>query len=761
MKASRWSGVVPAAVGLVALYAFYRAVAPHDPPGGWLIWRTLRVLFFASVWAGSALSGGHFLFRRLGLRRPLREGLVLSFALGVAGWALLIVAVGLVGLLGTVTFVAMPLAMFGLGGPALVTTLRRARRLLLRLPGRRRPLWVSLATGFGLLAVALVWVQQLTPRSLMYDARWYHLPLAEQYAAAGRVFRLDEGWFNGAMPHLASYLQTWPFLLPFGSLFDRIQLAQHLELAVFLATLASLPALVDVLLPRPRLRAAWVARFLFPGVLLYDSTLGGGADHVLAFWAVPLALAFRAVWRAPTLRSGALFGVFAGAAALTKYQALFLLVGPALLLGGRLALALVRPTHRALVGPVGVAVAAALVVSSPHWALNALWHHNPVYPYLSNVFPSTPMAQGIEPHIAEAAWQPKGTTREKLLETAKATLRFGFEAHDWDTFHGKRPVFGSLFLVALALLAFTERRRAVLALGLSTWLAVPVWYWIQHQDRYLQALAPWCVVVVAVVFAGVWRRHAVARPVLLGLMGFQVLHTADLPVLPAHSILHAHPLSEVMALLASHDAAAPDRLIDEHFSVSRAAKLLPANAKVLVHEVHIHLGLGRPAIRDHIQRQGAIAYHVLGDTGSVVKQLTALGATHVLWKPTPMGLQLIGDDLVFLRFVQHAVVNVQPLGDGFSVGAISQGPPPAPLEVLVLSCATERLWPMRLQHDWHRLYYATCQTPPPVDLPALAAKEDVVIIDSRRYPGLAPPEADFALLFERNGFYVWSRKPGR
>jgi hypothetical protein len=761
LSGGRWQGVVACCVALAGLAAFYRAVATHDPPAGWIVWRYLLAISLAALWGLSALAGGHALWRRLGLRRPFRESLVLSFALGVAAWALLIVFVGLLGVLGKVTFVAMPLLFLGVGGLPLLQRLRRMRRLKRRLTLTPASWFDPVVQVFGVVCVGTIWVQLLTPRSIMYDARWYHLPLAEQYAATGHVFRLDEGWFNGAMPHLASYLQTWSFLTPFGQLFDRLALAQHLELVVFIGTLASLPVLVDVLLPRPRLRGAWVARFLFPGVLLYDSTLGGGADHVLAFWAVPLVLAFRHAWVSPSLRAGLLFGVLAGGAAATKYQAIFLLAGPGVALVARVLFALVVRQHRAFLGTAGMAVVGAAVVSSPHWALNAAWHHNPVYPYLSGVFPSTPMEEGIEPHITEDSWQPKGTLTEKLLETAKASLRFGFEAHDWESFHGKRPVFGTLFLIALALSPFALRRRRVVALGLATWLAVPLWYWTQHQDRYLQAIAPWCAVVVVVVGAGVWRRSKLARAPLAALAALQLLHTADLPVLPANSILHAHPLTDVLGLLASNDAAAPEQYVDQHFSVSRAARLLPADAKVLVHEVHIHLGLQRAAVRDNVQRQGAIVYHALGDTGSVVRKLKSLGVTHVLWNPTPMGLQLIGDDLVFLRFVQHAVPQAQPLGDGFFVGAIGEGPAPREERVLVLTCTTEHLSPRQLQKDWHRLYYSSCAAPPQVDAPALAVAEDIVIVDTRRYPGRAPLDGEFTLLFDRNGFNVWSRNSRR
>lgn len=385
-------GVVPLVIGLVALWYFITVVTAQDPFSHWLVGRYLGVMVLAGLWGLSALCGGFFITEKLKLGAlPLRERLVTSFALGLLAWALLIVAVGLLGVLGKTMFFALPLFFFGVGGLPLLKALRRASRLRRHVRARPSRLLDHVFFAFGLICVALIWVNLLTPRNLMYDARWYHLSLAEQFAVSGRVYRLDEGWFNGTMPHLATWLQTWSFLSPFGRLFDRLELAAHLEFVVFLATLASLPVLIDALLPRPRLGSSWALRFLFPGVLLYDSSLGGGADHVLAFWAVPLFLALRRFWRRPTTH-GVLFGAFAGAAALTKYQALFLLMGPALAVTVRVFRALLQKSQRSFLRPALVTAAVALAVSSPHWALNALWHHNPVYPYLPNVFPSTPRA---------------------------------------------------------------------------------------------------------------------------------------------------------------------------------------------------------------------------------------------------------------------------------------------------------------------------------------------------------------------------------
>lgn len=754
-----WSSALALAVTAIALVLFVRVVAANDPPEAWILWRYLAVLGWSFVFGASALAGGWAVQARLGGQTPFRERLLQAFALGIIAWVLAIVLLGLVGGLGRVAFVAVPLGFLAVGLRPLVKAILRARALLARLRPTRPSVASWLVTGGGVIGVALIWANLLSPRNLTYDARWYHLPLAEQYAAAGAVFRLAEGSFNGTMPHLASYLYTWGFLAP-GKLFDHLELAAHLEFVIFLATLASIPVLIDRLLPRPRLQSSWPARFLFPGVLLYDSTLGGGADHVLAFWAVPMVLALARFWRAPDSRSAVLFGAMAGAAALTKYQALYLLVGPALAVLSRALVEVARTRRVVFVRASGVAVVAALLVSAPHWFLNTLWHHNPIYPFASKVFPSIPMAEGIEPHIAETAWIPGGTLPERLQETLGASLRFGFEAHDWETFHGSRPVFGTLFLIAVALIPFAFRRRAVGALALATWLGVPVWYWTQHQDRYLQALAPWCTAVVVAVFFGVWRKHPLARLGLLALMTFQLAHAADLPTLPSHAILHTQPLVDVLSLLSKTEADAPERYVTEHFSISRAEPLLPPEAKVLVHEIHMHVGLGRVAVRDNIQRQGAISYHVLGNTGAVVEKMRELGVTHALWSPTPNGMSMIGDDLVFLRFAQHAVRERTPLGDGFLVGAVTDVPVKQ-TRALVLTCTTEQLHPRELQRDWHRLYYSQCDAPPAVDLATLASNEEVVVVDTRRYPGQgAVLEGSFELLFDRNGFNVWSRRPG-
>lgn len=187
----RWLGLLPFLVAVAALVVFVRVVSSHDAPGDWLAWRYLAIIGKGLAFAAAALSGGDWLGGRLGLRRgPFRERLVLGFALGVAAWALAIVLVGLVGGLGPVAFVALPVAMLAAGGRRVVVDLARFARLVSRV--RRSPpqLVAAPLRAAGVIGVLAVWLPLLTPRTVSYDAWWYHLPLAEQYAAAGAIFRL-------------------------------------------------------------------------------------------------------------------------------------------------------------------------------------------------------------------------------------------------------------------------------------------------------------------------------------------------------------------------------------------------------------------------------------------------------------------------------------------------------------------------------------------------------------------------------------------
>ena len=70
-------------------------------------------------------------------------------------------------------------------------------------------------------------------------------------------------------------------------------------------------------------RTTWVVFFLFSAIFVYDSNLGGAADHIAAFLVLPLFLAFARGTERFSPGLCALAGALAGGALVTKYQSAY------------------------------------------------------------------------------------------------------------------------------------------------------------------------------------------------------------------------------------------------------------------------------------------------------------------------------------------------------------------------------------------------------------------------------------------------------
>src|SRR6187399_3241986 len=97
--------------------------------------------------------------------------------------------------------------------------------------------------------------------------------------------------------------------LPIGRFFDRSMLCVHIEWVMFVGTLLSVPVLVRRLAPKLSGAGAALAMFLFPGMLLYDSSLAAGADHLAAAYAPALWLALLHAWPRFEVRSSVLLAL--------------------------------------------------------------------------------------------------------------------------------------------------------------------------------------------------------------------------------------------------------------------------------------------------------------------------------------------------------------------------------------------------------------------------------------------------------------------
>jgi hypothetical protein len=517
---------------------------------------------------------------------------------------------------------------------------------------------------FGFCGVALVYIPTLTPENLAADAYWYHQTLAQHYAAAGGIIRSAEGSFVAAYPQLATVVYTWAHMLPSVTFFDRIETAAHLEVLVFLWTLLGVGVLAARIIPRRRVGMLWTAVFLFPGIFLYDSSLSLAADHFLAFWGPGILLTLLRVFESFSVQRGVLFAAMLAGAMLTKYQAGCLVVVPIVVFVVRTVVLTFRAesnrARRMILGTALITGLSVLLLWAPHWAKNAIWHHDPFYPLLHDVLPSKPWAPGASIYydtvFRDNLWRPVGTLGQRLWETTRALLTFSFEPHDWYGFHRDVPVFGSLFTLTSLCLPFVAAGRRLWGTALYCYGGLFIWYWGSHQDRYLQALMPVMAAATAAVIVKIWQRGVVARVFGGALIGLQVVWGGDVPFFPAHALHATSPYQKVLELLPT---GYQKKYFDRLRPLSwwwKMKKELPAGAKPLVHGNIGPLGLECMVVSDMTGWTGGIHYGFMRSPAELYRLLRSMEVTHVIWLPDwTLNINSFAEELVFYSFVAEHV----------------------------------------------------------------------------------------------------------
>jgi hypothetical protein len=627
---------------------------------------------------------------------------------------------------------------------------------------------VSLALGVtGLIAI---YVPILTPHNVQHDARWYHLPIAEQFASTGVVAKFPEGWLLGAYPHLASFLYTWAFLLPAG-IVHRIELCAHIEFVVFLVTIAAVPALVRRVMPGTRVPLAWAAFFLFPGFLRYDSNLSTGADHVAALFASAGMLALIAALRTLAVSHALLVGVMAAGALSTKYSAISVALPLLAFVVARAALhANETGKYRRASLATAAAVGAFAVAWAPHWLANLLWYGDPVYPMLHDRLTGRPWDIEAEMYfrvfMKYAVMAPTHDLKG-AFDTVLAAATLGFRSYETG-FHGETPVFGFLFAATLYCVPFMRPSWRVLVaygLGLS---AIVVWYWTNHRDRYLQACLPWLVVATLAVLVPLWlsSRKAVRASVAV-LVVAQLACGAGAYLEPSHFMIPGnHPLVRVMAMVdeghKGQYAARFEPYKEWHFATwAEFGRKLPADARVLVHEDRLWIGLDHPVVVDEAQWQAGIRYGPLTSPAQVYDLLRRFGVTHLITgeNHSDGGDHGISGNLVFSEFVAaHARRIAQK--DGLSLWQMpASRPAEAPLgDALILTCNQSQ--PVGLY-----AFSAVRARKPSVELPPASAPPDellrratyVVLEDECDFDVSKTALADFRVLSKRGRVTYYRR----
>jgi hypothetical protein len=604
----------------------------------WLAWILLTIWGWQVVLAGSLFLAGHaVVVRLLGIRpRSLAELLALAMPAGALAFTTGIFVAGFVGCLRPAFALVWPPGLAALAlwldRDHLSSARRRLRRYWPR-PGARDPFWF-LATGFGLISLGLTYLQALSPSSITYDAAWTHLTIAQDYAREARIVPFLADWPK-TLPHLGSVINTWSFLVPgLGSAPAKWMMALHTEIVFLLWTIAGVAAVMQRLGGyRP---GAWVAAFLFPAFFLYDHRLGGGADHFLAFWSAPVLLALYETATTRAVRWWLMLAIVLSGAIMTKAQAVIMIVPAAVVLvavlardslrrcRARRAPASGKSRRKLWIGPLAAA-GTALVLTAPQFGANLVHHNNPFYPFAQRVFTRS------TPTISDAAlfadnvlrgWgsHPPATLAKQVRSLAVAVVTFPC--------HSEAPESGVLFAAALGLVLLLPR-SGPLWFGLLFALgSLAVWNLTYPQTRNLQGVLPVFAAVTGAVLVRALRLGRLARLGVGMLLCFQVVAGFDLLFADPEHIADAVALAR-----GSRDGRAAGRFDGYRQDYVALGRSLPEHAVVLMHTMHVNLGIDRTILHDGLGFQSLIDPRTFRTARDLYLRLKEIGVTHVVYEP--------------------------------------------------------------------------------------------------------------------------------
>ena len=664
----------------------------------WLFFRLALLWSYVGLFSAACASVGHAaLTRWLRVQHlPPLEAAVQSMAVGVVGFVLAMYVAGALGWYTTGFAVALPVVMLAATGR---DGLRMLRDLLAEArradPARLRTTWLA---AVGALCVGIVYLGAFTPDSLNYDSTWCHLTVAQDYARAGRIVPFPADYTKN-VPQLASLIHTWGWLLPGLDAPLRWMLVLHNELGLFLWTLAGVAAGVRRLVDDQTLRGTWASFFLFPVIFVYDHNLGGAADHICAFFAVPILLATLQVCANFSPGNSVLLGIVSAGAIATKYQAVYLVLPAVLVVGGVWSLRVTQHVRarrpgsanlqpsvslaRLVRSPLLFALAGAVCVS-PHFIRQTVFHHNPFYPFLQNVLtsskPTTPDAAFLfSQTITDQNWVPKGGLWERLRNAGLLMLQFSFVPHY--SFTGQSPMFGSLFTLLTPMICFVrERWRLLVALFLAN-VALLIWALVYNVDRNLQVFMPVMICATTALIIKCWQLGALARLGLVPLVALQVVWGADAAFYNGHD-----RMSSALSLIRSgYEGRSHTRFRDYRHDFLAIGEALPPNARVLLHTSHQSLGIDRDIVLDWIGYQAYITYDHVHTPRELYDYYRARGITHLLHMAGVRPAGTRQEEVLWDAFIQRYARSIGSYG-GYKLLAMPDKPPPvtAPYRVAVI-----------------------------------------------------------------------------
>ncbi len=639
-------------------------------------WNLLLTLACAAV--------GHFV---LGLLMkddelsPLGR-LSLALPLGLVVFVTVMYLCGYLGLYGPVFATIMPLLLLAIGARSGIAAWKS---YTFAVGAPTVPFVVGLV--FGALCLGLIYLQLLSPDSLNYDSTWTHQVIAENYAREGRIIPFIGGW-PLSVPNLASVVSAWGYMVPGleKHMALRWMMALHLEFTVFLWTLIGVAGAVEYAVGE-RVRGAWAVYFLFPGIFVYDGSIGGSSDHYLALFVVPFCLAVALAARRFDARLCALAGAIGAGGLMTKLQAVYIIIPVAVLVAiawGRLAVKAVRktpevPTLKQLaLGALALALTGA-VVASPHFIENWVYFNNPVYPLMMKVFTNTwpPFKDGpeiVRTTLADWHSHPNPDLAIRLKDSLRLIFTFSIDPHY--SFYKNVPTFGSLFTLLTPIAFLVPGNRRILAAVFVGTGSVFCWAMNYLVDRHLQSLLPIMVVATAAVIFKAWQLGWPARAGLAAVVAVQLVWGADM-MFSGNDRL-ANGVALIKTRYEGQGKTRYDRFRAEYISLGKS---LPKDAVLLLHNHQTTLGFNRKVFFDWMGYSGFIDYRTMKSSREVYDYFKKFGITHIVDVPQH-GLPTKQEEIVYNAFLKSARLIGQH--GGFYVYEMPPTPPPehAPYKVV-------------------------------------------------------------------------------
>jgi hypothetical protein len=779
-----------AAIGLAGTYAYADFLEGVYTIRLWLTWRVLELWFWVTVWNLGCASFGQFVLARvLRLRDlPALESAVVGMASGVVMFALAMFAGGALAWYNAPFAILLSAGMFAIGARDLWGVIKRlwaeahepeASRVSARLIG-----------AAGVLCIAIVYLGVFSPDALNYDATWSHVVIAQEYARAGRMIPFIAD-YNRNVPHLASLIYTWGYLFPEKKEVLRWMFVLHAEFSLWLWTLAGVSAALRAILGEPKLRRAWVSFFLFPVIFVYDHNLGGASDHVCGFFSIPIALTAMRLCERFKPGWAAAFALCCAGAALTKLQALFLVLPAGIVIAfhwlwqmarhyrarrssASASLEVSRPigSLRDLWWAPAIVTVVGLGAFAPHALRQWLFYNNPFYPFMQDVFvhstPTVPNAAWlVTKALADPLYQPQGTFLEKLLHAAELFVTFSFKPHY--SFTRDMPVFGSLFTLLFPCLLFIRNGRAWFFAALAAG-ALLVWGMVYNVDRNLQAYFPVLVCVTGSIVVLCWRMGVWARIGLVPVVALQLVWGSD-----ALFFSQQERLVQAMDLIRSgYEGKAHERFKDYRAWHLRASKVLPVGARVLLHTELTSLGIKREILLDMTGFQGLISYNHLQTPRQVYDYFKTFGITHLIDLPDSTPAPTTQEEVLWDILASRYATTIEQIG-ALRIMKMPDNPPPEAAPLRVASIGQEGyangVYPIKALNTIrflpeHERFYAAPEVPLGEDRKLwheqLANVDAIVLQKGTRVEGAAKGmlKRDFTVVRNlRQDFTVYARNP--